>query len=112
MANTARTQTALADSDDFRARLKAALTVVAWQVLNEANTVPNHAARWAYARQVADSPGSFADRLAGSMSERPNVLGATTSYDFDVRAVITAATDAAIESQLATDWDRLAGVVS
>jgi hypothetical protein len=41
---------------------------------------------------------------------RTNLFNFTTSFDFQRGAVVTASGDADIESQLATDWDHLAGV--
>jgi hypothetical protein len=113
MPNTARTQIALAASPHFRSRLSAALAKIAWQIMDEAGSVQNHTARIVFARQVLANVDTYAAQIASHIVERTNVLSATTSYDFELGAlgaVVTAATDAALESQLATDWDRLSGV--
>lgn len=111
MPNTARTQIALAASPHFRSRLSAALAKIAWQVLDELpGASPNHVARCNFARQVLANVEGVAAQIASHIVERTNILGAATSYDFELGAVVNAATDAAIESQLSTDWDRLSGV--
>ena len=110
MANDAFTQQALADSSTFQLRLKNALSNVAWQVLNEGSGVTNHAQRAAFARQVISNPAGFAQTFSTWFVTRTNILSVTTSYDFEQRAVVTAATDAAMESQLQTDWNILSGV--
>ena len=113
MANTARTQIALAAGAHFRSRVKAALAKIAWQVLDESTSTTNHADRAFYAHKVLDSLDGYAASLAGGLVMRTNVLAFTTSFDFDlgtVGEVITASGDADIESQLSTDWSHLAGV--
>lgn len=112
MANTARTQMALASSLHFQSRVTEALSTVAWQILAESNATPNHTERVAYARQVIDGPANYAARLSSQLATRPNLFAFATSYDFEVGAVVTASADADIESQLSTDWDILAGVQS
>ena len=109
MANTSYTQQALAADPNFQRRVANALASVAWEVLNEAPTVANHAARAAYARQViADLPG-FALQLSASFVVRTNVMSFETTYDFARAAVVTAAGDPDLASQMATDWNLLAG---
>ena len=111
MANTARTQIALAQSPHFQSRVKAALAKVAWQVLNESAQTANHQIRANYARSVVlSSLDSTVNAIVGWLVERTNVLAFATSYDFEIGAVVTAAGDPDIESQLSTDWNVLAGV--
>lgn len=108
MANDANTQQALAADPRFQLRVKNALASVAWQVLNE--TPPaNHAARAAYARLVLSDLNSYAAEIAGSLVTRPNVMNFVTSYDFVELAVVTTSGDADLQSQLATDWNNMAG---
>jgi hypothetical protein len=112
MANDAFTQQALADDRRFVLRLENALGKVAWEVLNEVSTTPNHTERAQYANRVLANPQQTAQQLASSFVGRPNVFGFATSYDFTVGAVVTAAGDPDIESQLHTDWSQLAGVIA
>lgn len=109
MANDSRTQFWLAQSEHFRSRLASSLVTVAWQVLGESPSVQGHAVRAAYARQVIDGPANYAARLAAEMSMRTNVFAAATSFDYSIGAHVTAATDAAMESQLSSDWNSLSG---
>jgi hypothetical protein len=112
MANDAFTQQALAADPRFRLRLQNALTKVAWQVLEEVPSTLHHAERAAYAQTVNQQPQQTASQLAASFVNRPNVFQFATSYDFTVGATVTASGDPDIESQLMTDWDKMAGVVA
>jgi hypothetical protein len=111
MANTAYTQQALADESSFRLRLQNALTKIAWEVLEEPLSTPHYAARNAYANRVINNPSQTAIGLSPSFVNRPNIFAFETSFDFSMRAVVTASGDADIESQVHTDWDKLSGVV-
>ncbi len=113
MAQDAFTQQALAADPSFRQRLKASMSRIAWQVLTESAATNGHATRAAYARAFLANPDSVTASLAGSFVFRTNVLTPTTSVAFDGRGgtvVQNAVTDAAMDSQLATDWDQLSGV--
>jgi hypothetical protein len=110
MPNNSLTQQELARSPHFHKRVGAALSTVAWQVLNEAEDVPGHTTRANYARAVLDFVSQKAQQIAPWLAERPNLIAFETSYDFSAAAVVTAAGDADIESQLMTDWDDMAGV--
>jgi hypothetical protein len=110
MANDAFTQQALARDPRFLIRLQAALATVAWQVIGEDPQTPNHAERKLFARQVISNPTGTAAIFAASLVMRTNVFNFATTYDFEQGAVVTASGDADIESQLATDWNVLAGV--
>ena len=111
MANDSLTQQALSTSVHFHRRVGAALSTVAWQVINEAESVPGHATRAAYARSILNFIDQQARAIAPWLVQRPNLFAFATSYDFSAAAIVTAAGDADIESQLMTDWDDLAGVV-
>lgn len=111
MANDAYTQQALAAQPSFRLRLQNALTKHAFVVLQEAGDVANHPQRAAYAQRVQNDPLNVAVSLAPSFVNRPNLINFETSYDFKMREVVTASGDADIESQVATDWNLLAGVI-
>ena len=94
----------------FHRRLQNALTKIAWEVLEEDPSTLYHAERVGYANRVNASPQQTAQQLAPSFVNRPNVFAFATSYDFTVGATVTASGDADIESQLMTDWNKLAGV--
>lgn len=113
MANDSFTQQALASDPTFRQRLKASLSRIAWQVLAESTGTTGHATRASYARAFLANPDSVVNSLAGSFVFRTNVNSTTTSLAFDGRGSVvvqSAVTDAAMDSQLATDWDQLSGV--
>jgi len=112
MPNDAFTQQALASDQRFHQRLQNALARVAWEILEEDPATLHHAERAAYANRVNASPQQTAQQLAPSFVNRPNVFNFETSYSFEVGATVTAAGDPDIESQLMTDWDRLAGVIA
>lgn len=111
MANDAYTQQALAADPRFRLRVKAALAVIAWQVLNEDPGTVGHQQRAVYARTVLGALDQAAANLVGSLVMRTNVFNFATSVSLDLGtpAVSTASGDADLQSQLATDWTNLAG---
>jgi hypothetical protein len=120
MPNNAFTQQALAAEPRFQLRLQNALSKVAWEVMEEDPTTPFHEERVAYAQKVTSSspspmttsgPSMVAQQLAPSFVNRPNVFSFETSYDFIVGAVVTMSGDPDIESQLHSDWTKLAGVI-
>jgi hypothetical protein len=112
MANDAYTQQALAADRRFQQRLENALGKVAWEVLNEDPAALHHTERAQYANRVINAPQQTASQLASSFVGRPNIFNFETSYNFTVGGTITAAGDADIESQLHTDWNFLAGVIT
>lgn len=107
MANDSYTQQALAADSSFRQRVKSNLASVAWEVLNEADTVPNHDVRAKYARLVISQLEMQSVAVAPWLVMRPNLFGFNTSYDFTMGSVVTAAGDPDIASQLHSDWDIL-----
>ena len=109
-ANDSYTQQALGADPYFQWRVQAALGHVARTVLEEPDTTEGHAARASYARTVINNIELSARQVAPWLVERPNLMLFATSYSFPARAVITAAGDADIESQLTTDWSALAGL--
>jgi len=109
MANDSYSQQSLGADPNFHRRVRAALSSVAWQVLNEADAVPNHDAREKYARSVISNLDTMARQIAQWLVHRPNLMAFETSYSFPGAAVVTAAGDADIESQLMTDWNELSG---
>lgn len=110
MANDSFTQQALGAEPQFLNRVRAQLISQAFAVLAESTGTPNHAIRVVYARAVLNDSLREANRVVLILPMRTNLFAATTSYDFMQGKVVTAATDASILSQIATDWDILAGV--
>lgn len=70
-------------------------------------TVP---ARKDFAKYVMANTAGVEDNLVMTVANRTNVLAGTTTYDFPSGSIVTDVTDAAILSQLATDWSMMAGV--
>jgi hypothetical protein len=110
MPNDANSQQRLANDITFQGRVRSALASVAFQVIAEDPATPSHDKRVVYARTVINSLSFTASNITPWFVERPNLMGAETSYAFESGNIVTAATDAALESQLMTDWDFLAGV--
>lgn len=111
MANTSFTQQALAADSNFRLRLKNALAKIAWQVLNEPTNTPKHAERSTFSRGVLGNLDGFAAQISSSIVIRTNLFAFATTLSETSGHIVTAAGDADIESQLATDWNDMAGIV-
>jgi hypothetical protein len=112
MPNNAFTQQSLAADQRFQKRLQNALTKIAWQVLEEDPSTLYHAERAAYAHTVTEQTQQTASQIAPSFVNRPNVFSFETSYSFEVGGTVTAAGDPDLESQLMSDWNKLAGVIA
>ncbi len=110
MPNTGIQQQRLAQAEHFRQRVKSALGSVAFQVIGAGQNTPADVQRYNFARTVMQSLDAYATSTVSWLVERPNLLAANTSYDYDIPSVVTDATDAAIESQLSSDWNTMAGV--
>jgi len=110
MSNTAIQQQRLAASAHFHERVKGALSNVAFQVIAQGRDTPDEIIRYNFARTALANLDGVTNSTVGWLVGRTNLNGANTTYNYDIPAVITDATDAAIESQLMTDWDVLAGV--
>lgn len=110
MASTADQLSALGADIQFRARIQSLLIQRAAAVYAESGGTANHAVRVAYAKAVLANPVAIAQVVALVIVNRTNLSQATTSFNFTSGHVETTADDAAISSQLATDWDMLAGV--
>lgn len=111
MANDAYTQQALGVDDRFRERVKASLSKVAFEVLDEPDDTPEHEARARYANQVIANVAGVAVQVAPWLVMRPGVFAFETAYYFPSLNVISAAGDADLEGQLRADWNHLAGIV-
>lgn len=110
MANTAIQQQRLADSGHFHERVKGAFSNVAFQVIAEGRDNPTEIIRYNYARAVLANLDGSVSATVGWLVMRTNLNGANTTYDYNIPSPVTDATDAAIESQIMTDWNILAGV--
>ena len=111
MPNDAGSQQCLAEDPTFRRRVKDALNVVAWQIIEEDPATPAHSSRATFARSVLSNLDGQASVTASWIVNRTNLFAAETTYDFDQRATITAAADADIQSQISTDWNVMAGIL-
>lgn len=101
---------ALAQSGFFRQRVKNALAKIAWQVINDGATSVQSKT---YARAVLGNLDNAVIGVAGWIVGRTNLISSTISAtisDTDGQVIVdTDALDAAMESQLATDWVGIAG---
>lgn len=109
MAATTDQLIALGEDAHFRQRIRTLMLLEAGAVFNESSPPANHTARANFASKVAQNP-SIADGMAPVIATRTNIVASTVTYDFTLRAVLTDATDAAIRSQINSDWNYLAGV--
>jgi hypothetical protein len=110
MASTADQLAALGNDPQFRLRIQSLLVQQAGVVYAESGGTPNHATRVAYVKRVLSDPFAAAQIVAAVIVNRTNLVAGTTTYNFATGRVETSVTDAAISSQLATDWDMLSGV--
>jgi hypothetical protein len=64
-----------------------------------------------YARNALNNLDAYAGQICGWLVTRTNVTGSNLTLDASTGTVIvnTDATDAALQSQLSTDWVLLAG---
>lgn len=109
MAATTDQLTSLSGDNSFRTRVRNLVLLEAAVVANEVNTTPSHALRSTYAFKLINNPG-LADQVADFLCARTNLLNSTVTYDFARKATVSDASDAAIRSQIATDWNMLASV--
>lgn len=108
--NSAYRLQALADSAFFRKRVKNSLARIAWQEINDgAATVTSKT----YARSVLANLDAAAAFAAGWIVTRTNVVSTTISAAIDDTngqvSVDSDVTDAALDSQFASDWVGIAG---
>lgn len=109
MAATTQQLVALSNDSQFRQRIRVLVLQICAQIYAEDPATASHAARVSYAEKILQVP-STADQLASILVTRTNLVASSITYDFTNGAVVTDASDAAILSQLATDWNLLAGV--
>jgi len=112
MPNDSATQQALANDVTFRRRVRSAMSTVAWQVQGEDVNTPNHQSRVNYADFVIRQLDSEVNAILPSLVFRPLVFNFETTYVYDfplqTGAVVSAAGDLDLQSQLVSDWDDLA----
>jgi hypothetical protein len=109
MAATTDQLIALGEDAHFRQRVRTLMLLEAGAVYNEPTPPANHTARALFASKVAQNPG-IADTLAPALATRTNIAASNVTYDFALRAIVTDATDAAIRSQINSDWNYLAAI--
>ena len=110
MSANADQLTALANDQMFRQRIQSLLVQQAASVYAEDPSTANHAQRISYAKQVFQNPGGMASAAAAVIANRTNLIASSVTYNFVDGRIQTDATDDAIASQLASDWNLLAGV--
>ena len=109
MAATTAQVIALGNDAAFRQRIRTLVLQIAAQIYNEDPATPNHTGRVGYAFKIFQTP-TLADQLAPILATRTNLANSTITYSFVDAQVQTDATDASILSQIATDWNMLAGI--
>lgn len=85
------------------------LTGIAGSVLSETGIGTTHAARVAYARLVLSNPSSVIPAASVWLSQSTNIANTVTMEDEGPR---TSVSDAALQSQINTDFNKLAGLDS
>lgn len=99
----------LATQPAFLARVQYTMCVQAAVVLAETGVGVTHAARAAYAKAVLQGPAFYASVAVVTIVGGINVTGATT-YDETAGVATCSVTDAALLSQVATFWNKFAGI--
>ncbi len=107
MSSTAAQLAALGNDSQFQYRVRSLILQEAAVIYGEAPATPD--TRRTFARNVLAN-NDVAQRLAVVIANRTNLVAGATSYDFTSGHVVTDVTDAAISSQIASDWNLLAGV--
>jgi hypothetical protein len=94
----------------FMERVQAILVKVAAQdILLEAATTPYHQQRAFYAQKVMQNPQQAATTAGPAVVMGINIV-TTTTYDEATKTAVCTATDPALESQISTLWNALAGL--
>lgn len=104
-SNTSTTQMQLVSSSTFTNRLQYLMTQQAVVVLTEVHATACHTQRAAFAMQVIQNPASSASAASVLLAGSTNVVG-TVVTDGNGQAD-SSASDAALLSQIATDWNVL-----
>jgi hypothetical protein len=109
MPTTPRSQSALAADQNFQKRLSSLLLSQAIVVAGEDTETEFHQQRRQLAQQVITNPTQMAYSLGPTIANGTNLVAANTTYNFEAGAIETSATDAEINSQIATLWNVMAG---
>lgn len=114
LAPTSQMLSALVGDSGFRLRFLGLLETIAAQYLNTAvgtGTPVVTAGHQAYARLVVANPDQYANTLIKYFLHRTNLSGANIWIDISqgIPQLYLDATDAAITSQLNTDWPSISG---
>ena len=94
----------LSQSPTFVHRLSVLLCTEGMVVLNESTGVPFHVTRAVLAKNIIFSPDAYSATLARELVFDANLIGAGFTVDSAGKPVDSLATDAAIRSQIATNW--------
>jgi hypothetical protein len=106
--------TALAGDPFFLRRVTGILELMAAQIVNTTigqGTPPVTAGQQAYARLIIASPAQYANTWTQYLVHRSNIIGANIWVDLSTGqpCLFSDATDAAIESQIISDWPSVSG---
>lgn len=107
MSSNAAQLAALGNDLQFQLRVRSLVLQQAAVVYAEAPTTPD--TRRTFAKSVL-SNANIALQFAALLANRPNLVVGNTTYDFINAHIVTDVSDAAISSQIATDWSMMAGV--
>jgi hypothetical protein len=105
MAATADQLSALGNDQHFQQRVKSLLVQQAGVVYAQGSG----AIGYNYAKQILQGAINFVN-VAQVLVNRTNLVASNVTYNFASGNIVTDATDAAIQSQIATDWSMLAGI--
>lgn len=94
---------------NFQQRVASALAVVAVQVYTETPPPTNHAARANYAVQVIQNPPLSMVTINGYGTSQPDKTIYAWARLLASQGFDSSATDAAIQAQISTDWNAMAG---
>lgn len=100
---------ALKNDGKFRERARNLIRQICSQIYSEDGATANHGTRSAYAVKLIQGIASM-EGVIDTLVTRTNLVGSAVTYNFADGQILTDASDAAILSQLATDWNFLAGV--
>jgi hypothetical protein len=93
----------------FMERVTAILALTGGSVLSESGQTAYHQSRAFYAQKVVANPALAAQQGAPQIVMGVNISSATT-YDEEAKTSTCTATDLAIQSQIMTFWNSLAGI--
>ena len=110
MASDLQGQFSAASNINFQQRVSAALAVVAVQVYVEDPATPGHAVRKTYSLEVIKNPPLSMISTNQFGTATPDLLVYAWSRLLATQGLDNSATDAQIQTQVANDWNAMAGV--